>query len=140
MAVGKKILNKKSIPISVVLGSTLSMAITLAGALGIALILEREMIQEAGENYAVIILPALAAFCGGMTATQAAGRNLLPIAMGTGGLYLVLLLCCNALFFDGRFADVGLRFLTVTAGSSGALLVRMKKNGGKPARKKYKIR
>ena len=140
MPVDRKRLIRKSVPLGIVAGSGLGVAITLIGAFGIALLLENGTVQEMGEKNTVMLLSALSAFAGSLTAIRMAGKWVLPIALGTGAAYMIIMLCCTALFFGGQYSDVGTRLLAITAGSGCALLTKMRKKSAGSVRKKYRIR
>lgn len=137
---GRKILNRKNTPMSIIVGCVLSVGVSLVGTLGIALLLENDVLQETGIKNAVMLLSALSVFVGSLIATRMAGKRVLPIALGTGAAYMTVMLCCTALFFEGQYSNIWARLLVIAAGTGCALIVKLKKKPSVTPHKKYRIR
>ena len=140
MVANKKMPTKKSVPYGMITGCALSVVLTLMGAFGIAIMLGKEVIYGASVDYAVMAVTAIAAFCGSLLAVRMAGKGILLAAMGTGIMYMAILLCCNALFFDGQYNGVGTRMAAAAIGCGCVLIIKLKKKSGNQTYRKYRIR
>lgn len=126
-----------SIPTGLTSGAIVFAAMTLAGALLTAYLIESEMISWDNCGYAVMIILLFSSWCGTTISTGRIKRQRLLMAIASGGLFFVMLLATTALFFGGQFSGVGETGLLVFCGSMLACFVNL---GGKTGRKGKKIR
>lgn len=81
----------------------------------------------------------ISSFAGAMIAYQLAGVGRLPICLAAGVLYDLVLLGCNALFFDGRYQNLGINALVILGGCGAAALLGLgkgeRRKKGHPSRR-----
>lgn len=139
MVVNQKVTGKAiSMPMGLLLGSGVSMGITLVAAAVLAKLLDSERLALENIGYGIEVTLILASFCGAMAACGKIKRQRLVVCGVSGALYLCILLAITALFFGGQYETVWLTAILILAGSGGAALLGLR-GEGKGRRKKIKI-
>lgn len=137
----KKSFDGKSVPISITVGTALCVALSLIGALCIAMLLEGESIEETTLGYGVMLVTLLSSFAGSFVALKMSKKYQLPIAIGVGAAYYAVMLAMTALVFDGRYRGLGVTALIITGSCSCAILLQGRpKNRNGNRIKKYRNR
>lgn len=126
-----------SIPAGIGLGILLCMLISFAGAAVVAYLLSTERMVVSGIGWGAIVIMAIASFVGAMLASKLVKVNRLPVSLGVGAGYILVLLGITALFFGGQYQGIGATIITVLLGSGGAGMLGFK--GKKPAIRRKKI-
>jgi putative membrane protein (TIGR04086 family) len=124
MAAIKKTFDRGSVPMSIIMGFVLCIALSSIGALCIAILLESERIEETALGYGVIFVTLLSSFTGSFMALKMSKRFPLPIAFGVGAAYYAVLLAITALVFDGRYRGLGVTALIVVGSCACAILLQ----------------
>lgn len=121
-----------------VVGAAASVAVMLLGSAICAVLISRELVNQARMNYYVLGILLLSAIAGAMSAAWKTGEKRLLVCMMTGVVYLFLLLSMTAILFDGRYQGVGVTTLVIFAGSLVAALVGLKEKRRTSLRKSKK--
>lgn len=140
MVVNQKATGKAiSMPMGLLIGSGVSMGITLAAAAVLAKLLDSERLAWENVGYGIEVVLVVASFCGAMAAYKKIKRQRLVVCAVSGVLYLSILLAITALFFGGQYEMVWLTAILILAGSGGAALLGLR-GEGKGRHKKIKTR
>ena len=132
---------KKSVLVGVLVGALVSIFITVIGAGLVSALIHREFISENSVGYAVMILLMLSAYMGGISACRYVGRKQLVVSMFAGVSYFAVLVAITAMFFDGKYAGIGVTAMVVFCGVGlSALLSKEKKRTGKRLKMKIQSR
>ena len=115
-----------SIPVGIGIGVLLCVAVTMAGAALVAYLLSTEKMAVTGIGWAAIVLLVLASFTGSVVAAGIVKVNRLPVCLGVGAGYILMLLGCTALFFGGQYQGIPAAAVSVLVGSAGAGLLGFK--------------
>lgn len=102
----------------------LSILLSWAAAMGI----EKELVPEDRTSLCVLAATLISVQTGVFAGCTVAADRWIPAGGIIAGGYYLILVCMNAVFFDGQFAGAGVRALTVAAGTGIAMLL---KRGGK---------
>lgn len=128
-----------SIPAGLALGTLVSMAVTMAGALTIAWMLDRQHLQEGSIGYGTMVVIAVSAVSGTLTAVGKIKRVRLQTSLLAGLCYFLSLLAITALFFGGRYEAVGTTVVIVAVSSVAVAFLPGKGRGrGKFPGKRYR--
>lgn len=120
------------------MGALTSLAITILGSGILAKLVDKEIMAESSIGYGIMVMLILGAYLGAMVSYRKIKRQRLPVCLGSGGIYLGILLSMTALFFGGQYSGVGVTALLIFCGSFLAVLPGFReKRGGK--RLKMKI-
>ena len=106
-----------SIPMGVALGAVGSVVVSGAGAALVAALVAGERLSQEGIRTAAIAVQFLSAGVGAVLSVGSVKQKKLPVALLTGGSYLVLLLSLTALFFGGQYQGVGYGALAILVGA-----------------------
>lgn len=128
-----------SMPAGLLIGSAVSMVVTLTAVAVLARLLDTERLVWEKVGYGIEVTLVLAAFSGAMTAFWKVKRQRLVVCVISGAIYFCLLLGMTALFFGGQYESVLLTGGLILAGSSGAALLGLL-GEGKGGRKKVRLR
>lgn len=124
-----------SIPAGLAWGGVTALGVTLLGALVTAKLIDSGAMEWSQSGYGVMVILILASWLGALTAAGRVKRRRLMICMGTGAVYLLLLLAMTALFFGGRYSGVGETGLLILCGSLLGVFTQMKGKTGKKRKK-----
>lgn len=137
MVVNQKSTGKAmSMPMGLLLGSGVSMAVTLGAAAVLAKLLDSEKLAWENVGSGIVVLLIAASFLGAMVSCGRIKRQRLLVCAASGALYFGMLLAITALFFGGQYEAVWVTGLLILAGSGGAVLPGLR-GGGK--RRKIKL-
>ena len=124
-----------------VIGAVVAMTICLLGVTGLSFLVHSEKMELESVSAAAVTIHAIAAAAGALVSVKLAGERWLVQSAVSGGFYILCLLACGIVFFDGAFGNILIELLVV-AGSSFlvSLLCGRKKSRFKPMGKKIKKR
>lgn len=131
-----------SMPMGLCCGAIVSAAITIAGTVAMAFLLDGEKMKWSSVGYGVLVMLLLASFLGAYAACCRIKVKYLLVSLLSGGMYLSILLCLTLIFFGGQFCGVGETTLLILAGSiSGGLIkIYASKNSQKTRmNKRYRL-
>lgn len=114
-----------SMPGGVLLGASVSMVCTVAGAALTALLIDREILGEQMIGYGSMIILITASLLGSLFAWQKVKRQRMVVCLLSGLIYLLMLISLTALFFGGQYEAVGVTVILILAGSGTAVLMGM---------------
>ena len=142
MTVNKRVTNTAvAMPRGVALGAVLSLLVTLAGAMIVAALVNRETIEESAIGYGAMVILLLASLSGTWLAVNRVKRQRMIVCGLTGAAYYLSLLACTALFFGGQYTGMGVTALVILAGCGTVALMGLRGNGsGIKRQHKYRSR
>lgn len=117
-----------SIPAGLGWGCAAAAAVTLAGTLIAAKMIDKEILEWSRSGYAVMVILMLSSWVGAMTASGRIKRRRLLICMAAGAAYMLMLVLTTALFFGGQYHGVGESGLLIFGGSILAALSQVGRN------------
>ena len=121
-----------------VIGTLMSLGVTLLGAAVLAKLIDGEILLENSIGYGIMVILVAASYLGAMMSYSKIKRQQLVVCMAAGLIYFLVLLSITALFFGGQYSAVGVTALLILCGCGLAVLSGTHKNrGGK--RLKMKI-
>lgn len=107
--------------------------VTLIMSSVIALLLVNDRVDECGIAYYCITTIIVASVLAAIIPTKLAGEGKRLLCLGSGALYYVSLLSCNALFFAGQYNDFFGTMLTIMGCATVIMLLSMRKKKQKSA-------
>lgn len=135
MVVNQKVTGTtKSMAGGIAVGWGISVLATLLGAMIVAYLLSREMMQMSAVGYGTMIILLGASAAGAALASRCIRRKRLVVCLLSGGIYYVTLLAMTALFFGGQFEGIGVTCLVVMGGSLAVGLMGLKGNSRRTRR------
>jgi hypothetical protein len=111
---------------------------TVVSALGIAKLVDMEMLPAEKVGYGSMLAVLSAVFVGASLAGKKAGHMVVQAAALSGGAYFLCLLLVNACFFGGSYTGIGITLLLVIL-ATGIAIVAAGKRNGRSHRRRYKI-
>ena len=96
-----------------------------------------ERVGEDSTGIISVIMLITSSFVGAEVAIVKAGHHRLAVCLAAGVSYLIILLACNALLFDGKYQAVGTTALAVLGGSGCAALLGLRGRQVKSRHSKY---
>lgn len=126
-----------SVVASVGVGLILSILLSLAGAMLLTALIDKEAINQLSIDIPLVVIYMIAAFSGSYLSGKIAGENKQYIPLIIGAVYLVLLLSIKFMFFNGAFNNIttGLISILFAVILSNLLVIRTKQ---KPKNKKMR--
>ena len=125
-----------SMPIGLIAGAVVSLVITLLGTFLGAYLIISEKISEASIGYCAMIILLLSSGIGALLAACMIKHRWLPVCLGAGGIYYLILLATTAMFFGGQYQGMGVTAFVVLGGCGTVGLLGL--NRGKAASRKRK--
>jgi len=116
----------KKIPVGIGVAMLYGMAVMLVGALVMTWLLSTEKIQEETIKYGVMMVLILSAGASSGGAIYHVRQNILPVSVGTGFVFIIVLLGMNALFFDGKYEGIGATTIVVLGTGIAVAMVAIK--------------
>lgn len=107
-------------------GSALSLLITLVGIAVCAAMISAEMIGPSMGDYGVILILLTGSFAGAKGAIGKVGAKRLLTGVCAGFAYFLVLLAMTALFFGGQYGRVGETALVILSGAVAAAITGIK--------------
>lgn len=120
----------RSIVFALAVGLGIGWAITIAMAVITTFLTAAERVGEGFLAPAAVATLLMATFAGAMVSAAGTGSSRLIICLCSGGLYYLSLICCNALFFDGRFQGLPAALLMVLGSCLIAALTGLRQKSG----------
>lgn len=127
-----------SIPMGLLLGGGVSMAVTLGAVAVLAKLLDSEKLAWENVGTGIVVMLIAASFLGAMVSSGKIKRQRLLVCAASGALYFGMLLAITALFFGGQYESVWLTGVLILVGSGGAVLIGLR-GEGKGRRRKIKL-
>ena len=125
-----------TMPVGIVMGVAVCVAVVLIGAVALAYLVIRETIGLGSVGFGALLIIGLSSAIGAWFATMLVKeKKLLVCGLTALGFYLVLL-SITAVFFDGMYAGLGIAAVAILAGAGISLLPGMR---GKKGKNKIKI-
>ena len=129
-----------SVAKSGVVGAGVSAVVTLALTAIFAGLVSKGTVDESSLGAATAAILILSSVCGALVAASVAGCRRLPVCLASGTIYLLLLLGCAVLLFDGVNGTIGATALMIFGGACAALLLGLKEGRGGKRRQHHKKR
>ena len=138
MVANRKVTGRaSSVSGGLLVGSAVSMGMTLILSFLLALMISKEYLNADQMGYFAMGILIAAAWVGAATAFRKVKRMEMKMAMLNGGLYYLLLLAMTSLFFGGQFRDMGITLICILVGSGAGGIVGSGRLKQKP-QKRYK--
>lgn len=138
MVIDRKVTGKAmTIPAGLLIGSFVSLGITMILAAVFAKLLDSEHLTQESIGYGVMGILLASSFGGAMVSYKRIKRQRLLVCMLSGVVYFGILLSITALFFGGQYEAVGVTGLLILCGCSIAVLTGM---GEKRVGKRHKVK
>lgn len=126
---------------ALVVGTAVSLVVTLIGAVICAGLISAEVIQAGSTGYCAMAILLISAMAGATAAGRKGKQKRLYSGLLAGAVYFAMLLAMNALLFDGQYGGVGVTALIVLSGSVLPAMIGLSGgNGVKPRRSKLRHR
>ena len=137
MVINRKVSGKAiSMPLGIILGLAVSIALTMAIVAITANLILTERVGEGAIGYCAIIALLLSSALGAWLAAKLVKRRWMIVCIGVGGAYLLTLLAITALFFGGQYQGVLVTTLVILAGCGSVGLLGLKAEGNAKKRRK----
>ena len=125
-----------SIPTGLGVGLLIGLSVTIAGAALTAWLIATEKIGEGSAGYAAMVILALSAGLGALTAVYLIKKQRLQVSMLSGVCYYLALLAMTALFFGGQYQGMGVSAIIVLAVCVVIAFLPLKNSQARGKRKK----
>ena len=112
-----------SIPAAVFLGTVVSTAVTLIGAVVVAALISNAIISDNSIGYSVLLLALVSAFLGCSASILIARRRLLIVSICTAIVFLLVLLSVTAIFYGGQYSGIPATVLVILGGGISSVLL-----------------
>lgn len=124
---------KNTLPMGLALGWLAAIGVTLAVAVAATALIAKERAGESAAATAAVAAMLFASFAGAMVASGRIGSRRLFVCLASGGIYLLTLICCHALLFQGKYVGLPGSALTILGSClvAGLLGVRPKQPGNR---------
>ena len=119
----------KSIPIGILIGAVVCLAVTLLGAAVVAYLISRESIAQESVGAGSMIVLILASALGCLVAAKLTRRRRLLICGSTAAAFYPILLAMTAMLFGGEYTGMGITALCVMGGAAIVVLLGLVGNG-----------
>ena len=116
-----------SMPAGVLMGTLISIAVSLLGSLLTAYLLSKETLRETGIGYAAMATLIAASLSGCIIAVGRIKHRRMLVCMLCAVSYFGTLLAMTALFFGGQYSGVGVTALLIFGSCSVVALLGLKK-------------
>lgn len=125
-----------SVPAGLMRGVGVSLLMTLAGAVVLATLVDKEMLAWQDAGYGMIIMFISASYLGAKVSADKIKRQRLLVSLMFAVEYIGILMATTALFFGGQYDGAGVTSLLVLCGSLLSAIVcsgdkRRKRRGGR---------
>lgn len=114
---------------TILLGTSISVGISASVSMLLAMMMNTEKIADVGMGYGVMVTIMMAAYCGSYAACKMRKEQRLPTALLTGGIYFVMLLLMNVLFYGAQFHGIGETVLLILCGCVLSAMWTSRKSG-----------
>lgn len=120
-----------SMPGGVLVGTAVSVILTLAAVAILAKMIDMEMMEWESVGYGIMLTLIVASSLGAVAACSKIKRQILAVSLWNGLAYLGTLLAATALFFGGQYEGIGVTALLILGSSVAAGLLLLRKREGK---------
>ena len=127
-----------TMPAAIGIGAGVGLLITLIGGVLLAFLLAGEKLAIEAMGYGVLIAQFVGALLGAMAASWCYRQRRMIVCLVTAGVYMLVLMAVNAIFFGGQYEGVGGSLLVVAIAGSAAAFVG--NGGGKMSKHRKKFR
>lgn len=128
MVINRKVTGRAvSMPAGIAIGIGVSLGMTLAGALLLGLLIDREAVGMNSVGYGSMIILLVSSILGALVSKSLIKHRSLLVCMVSGAGYFLSLLAMTALFFGGQYHGVGVTLALVLAGAGTAVLLSTKR-------------
>lgn len=127
----------RSVPAGIGIGTAVSLAITLAGALLTAWLVSTEKISEEAIGYGSMIILLAASTAGAYTAQALIKHQRLLMCVLAAICYFISLIAVTALFFGGQYQGIGVTALVIAAGAAIVVLTGLNGESNKVRKYRY---
>lgn len=125
-------------PAGIGIGAGVGLLITLIGGIMLTFLLAGEKLSIDSMGYGVMGILFIGALLASITATWCYRSKRMIVSLITAGIYLLVLMAINALFFGGQFVGIGGSLLVVAIAGVAAAFIG--NGGGKVSKHKNKFR
>ena len=116
-----------SIPAGALFGAMCAMIWTLLASGILSWLVHTEKMAEQNIGYGSMVILLTASVLGATISFAKVKRQRAVACLSAGGIYLLILLAINALFFGGQYTDVGVTATLVIGGSGVAIFLGMER-------------
>lgn len=116
-----------SMPAGIAAGIGVSLGMTLAGALLLGLLIDRETVSVNSIGYGSMVILLTSSMLGALIANSLIKHRALLVCVVSGAGYYLSLLAMTALFFGGQYQGMGVTLTLVLAGAVAAALLSVKR-------------
>lgn len=127
-----------SIPAGLAAGTIAALLWTVVGAAITAGLISGETLPESAIGYGALVILITASFLSAQISFHKIKHRRALVSLAAGGIFYLVLLSMNALFFGGQYAGMGVTALAVLAGCGTSLLLGLRQGRGRSS-VKYKI-
>lgn len=120
-------------------GVAVAVGMTLLLTAVFAYIMDTQLMKESGAPYAAVVILLLSVCVGALVTVHLYPQRRMLLCLGTGGGYLLFLLCMAALFFRGGLRGFLLTAAVVCGGAVAIGLLGLRSKSGKKRYKKYRV-
>ena len=120
-----------SVPAGIAVGVAISVAVMLVGALGLACLVMKEIIEIDRIRIFTMGILALSAALGSWIAMRFTNEKRLMVCSLCAAAVYLLLICITVVFFDSMFDKMGAAALMILIGAGVPFLLGMRKKSGK---------
>lgn len=103
-----------AMPVGILIGVAVAMAITIGGAMLLAYLILNESIAQDSVGYGSMGILLISAVIGVLLAAGLVKRRRVQVCSLTGAGYLLMLVIMNALIFGGHYAGLGATAVLIT--------------------------
>lgn len=126
----------QTIPKAIGIGTALSFLSALVLVMLETALMDKQVITMEQTKNASIVVWLLATIAGAYSGAKLAGQQTLPVALGVGGSFALLLLLITGLLYGAKFDGVirGLIWIAIAAASAGVLASKPSRDRGQKHR------
>lgn len=132
----KKVQSQISIPLGLALGAGTSLAVAFLGTALLAWLIGNERLPEERMSIAVPAVLLVAGIVGAWMAASKTKHKRLPVCLGSGLVFFLVLLSLTALFFGGQYEGLMINGAAVLLGSGVMALLGLRGQRGNSRRRK----
>jgi putative membrane protein (TIGR04086 family) len=132
--------HRANIGTAIGIGAAISMAVTLVMTALTAWLSSIERIERNTYTMIVPIITGFSTAAGCLAATKLRDTKKLMISVSTGATYLLILLSCNALIFEGQYSGIALTLIIIAAVSCVTAFINTSKTKEKMKFRKKRYR
>jgi hypothetical protein len=127
-----------NLPLGIGIGLSVALILTLIGAVVVTSMLSAQQMEVEAMDFGIVPVQFIATFAGATVSMVCIGKMKMQVSLITAGMYLLVLLAANAIFFGGAYSGVGGSTLVVAI--SGVAAAFVSNGGGKFLKQKPKYK